>query len=131
MVKPVGYKSPPDHTKWVKGQSGNPRGRKKGQRNLKTELAEELNERIRVTEGGRVRSISKQRALLKALVAIGLKGDVRAATAVLAMYARELGAEVPETLELPESDRRILDDFIDEEIERRAAAKPTNGGADQ
>lgn len=127
MVKPVGYKSPPDHTKWIKGQSGNPSGRKKGHRNLKTELSEELNERIRITEGGRIRSISKQRALLKALVAIGLKGDVRAATAVLAMYARELGAELPEAVELPASDRQILDDFVEEEIQRRAAAKNVQG----
>jgi hypothetical protein len=25
----VGYKSPPKHTRWKKGQSGNPKGRKK------------------------------------------------------------------------------------------------------
>ena len=42
MTKPVGYKNSPEHTRWKKGQSGNPTGRTKGQRNLKTDLAAEL-----------------------------------------------------------------------------------------
>jgi len=40
MTKPVGYGSPPDYTKWPKGKSGNPSGRKKGNRNFATDLAD-------------------------------------------------------------------------------------------
>ncbi len=48
----VGYGKPPQHTRFRKGQSGNPTGRPKGARNLKTELLEELQEQILVREGG-------------------------------------------------------------------------------
>lgn len=47
----VGYRKPPRHTRFRKGQSGNPKGRPKGAKNLKTELEEELQEKIVVREG--------------------------------------------------------------------------------
>jgi hypothetical protein len=36
----VGYKRPPRNTRFCKGQTGNPHGRPKGARNIKTDLAE-------------------------------------------------------------------------------------------
>ena len=42
----VGYGKPPKHTRFQPGQSGNPRGRPKGTKNLKTDLEEELSERV-------------------------------------------------------------------------------------
>jgi hypothetical protein len=41
-----------------------------------------------VREGGHARRITKQRALIKSLTAQALKGDVRATSALLALYAR-------------------------------------------
>jgi len=55
----VGYKKPPLHARFKKGQSGNPRGRPKGSKNFSTLLAEALNERVVITEDGRRRRISK------------------------------------------------------------------------
>ena len=46
-------------------------------------------------EGGQARHISKQRALIKSLMAKALQGDVRATTALLALYARVI-SEPPE-----------------------------------
>ena len=37
----VGYKNPPVKSRFRKGQSGNPRGRRKGQRNWQTALGTE------------------------------------------------------------------------------------------
>jgi hypothetical protein len=56
--------------------------------NLVNDLAAELGEQITVREDGRTRRISKQRALIKSLLAKGIQGEVRAAAAVLALYAR-------------------------------------------
>jgi len=53
----VGYKKPPLHTRFRKGQSGNPRGRPRGSKNFSTLLADALNEPVVVTEDGRRRKI--------------------------------------------------------------------------
>ena len=84
----VGYRTPPKATRWKPGQSGNPRGRPKGSLNLATDLSAELGEQITVREGGQPRRITKQRALVKSLMAKALQGDVRATTALPALYAR-------------------------------------------
>jgi hypothetical protein len=84
----VGYGKPPKTTQFKKGKSGNPRGRPKGSLNLATDLTAELGEHITVREDGRPRKVSKQRALIKSLMAKALQGDVRAMTSLLALYAR-------------------------------------------
>jgi Family of unknown function (DUF5681) len=84
----VGYGKPPKGTQFKRGRSGNPKGRPKGSCKLATDLAAELSEQITVREEGRSRRISKQRALIKSLMARALQGDVRATAAMLALYAR-------------------------------------------
>ena len=56
----VGYRNPPHHTQFKKGQSGNPRGRPCGSKNLKTLVNEVLNELVTITENGRRRKITKR-----------------------------------------------------------------------
>jgi len=84
----IGYGKPPKATQFKRGRSGNPDGRPKGSSKLATDLAAELSEQITVREEGRSRRISKQRALIKSLMARALQGDVRATAAMLALYAR-------------------------------------------
>jgi uncharacterized protein (UPF0216 family) len=64
----VGYKKPPLHTRFRKGQSGNPRGRPRGSKNLSTLLTDALNEPVVVTEDGRRRKISKRELGIRQLV---------------------------------------------------------------
>jgi hypothetical protein len=93
----VGYGKPPKAKQFKRGRSGNPKGRPKGSRNLATDLAAELGEQITVREEGRSRRISKQRALIKSLMARALQGDVRATAAMLALYARVITEPTDET----------------------------------
>ena len=64
----VGYKKPPLHTRFQKGQSGNPRGRPRGSKNLSTLLTDALNEPVVVTEDGKRRKISKRELGVRQLV---------------------------------------------------------------
>ena len=103
----VGYRNPPRATRFKPGQSGNPKGRPKGSLNLATDLSAELGEQITVREGGQPRRITKQRALVKSLMAKALQGDVRATTALLALYARII-AEPGEDEDHPIDDDELL-----------------------
>ncbi len=96
----VGYGKPPKAKQFKRGRSGNPKGRPKGSLNLATDLTAELGEHITVREDGRSRKVSKQRALIKSLMAKALQGDIRATAALLALYARVI-TEVPEDQDEP------------------------------
>jgi hypothetical protein len=90
----VGYKKPPPRSRFRKGRSGNPKGRPKATKNLKTDLMEELGERILLREGTTRKRVSKQRAMVKSLTAKAIKGDARAASAILGMIYRLLEDEI-------------------------------------
>jgi Family of unknown function (DUF5681) len=71
----VGYGRPPAHTRFKPGQSGNPKGRAKGSKNLKTLFHRILNEQVSLREGDRVRKVSKAEAVLRGLIIGAMKGD--------------------------------------------------------
>ena len=90
---PVGYKNPPLHTRFKPGQSGNKNGRPKGRRNLKHDLQSEFSERISVREGDRTVRMTKQRAMVKSVVARAIKGDVRAQAKAFELLLRAFGVD--------------------------------------
>jgi hypothetical protein len=122
----IGYGKPPKATQLKKGTSGNPKGRPKGSLNLSTDLAAELSEQITLREGGRSRRVSKQRALIKSLLAKALQGDVRATTAVLALYARVITEPAEEPNDPIEIDEvQILRRFVPRLLK---SIQPKRGG---
>src|SRR5438309_8759118 len=104
----VGYRKPPKTTRFEAGKSGNPKGRPKGSTNLATDLSAELNEQITVREGGQARRVTKQRALIKSLTAQALQGDVRATTALLALYARIMSEPAEVEINPVEEDELLI-----------------------
>jgi Family of unknown function (DUF5681) len=74
----VGYGKPPRHTRFKRGQSGNPRGRPREAKNLPTLLTEALNERVIVAENEGRRKITKREAIITQLVNRSAKADLRA-----------------------------------------------------
>jgi hypothetical protein len=107
---PVGYKQPPTHLQFQPGQSGNPNGRPKGTRNFKSDLRDELSETISFREGNREVSISKQRALIKRLVASAIEGDARSIATLMSFCARAFGEDNDDQQQAPE-DREIVQAF--------------------
>lgn len=116
----VGPKRPPKAHRFKPGHSGNPSGRPKGARNLGSDLADIIGRRIKVREDGKERRISRQEALLLSLYDKALRGDVRAATAIISMLSKLAPAhvETPEAPPLSQNDEHILADFL-----RRRMAK--------
>jgi Family of unknown function (DUF5681) len=88
----VGKGKPPEHTRFQKGQSGNPTGRRKGSKNVATLLEQVLNERVVVTENGKRKRITKLHAMLKQLANQAASGDHRAIKQLMPLAQTCLGS---------------------------------------
>ena len=69
---------PDIHTRFKKGQSGNPSGRPKGRQNDAVQIKALLFKTIRVSDGAGVRSVPKIVAAIEVCLNKALKGDIRA-----------------------------------------------------
>jgi hypothetical protein len=105
----LGYRKPPKHTQWRRGQSGNPKGRKKGSRNFKTEVKELLNSMVSVVRDGKPAKMSAQRAALERLFDKALKGDIRALTQLIRLAQEQTDAEPSSVERLSANDQQILE----------------------
>ena len=126
----VGYGRPPLANRFKLGQSGNPKGREKQSRNMRTIMQQVLNEDMQIREGGRLRRMPTFEALVRTTLSRALKGDPKA-TASLLVLVRHCGygtdhdepaAELLSDLNL----MAIIHDYIDREAsEVKTASEPT------
>ena len=110
----VGYGNPPKSTQFKKGQSGNPKGRPKGSKNLRTLVLDELCELVQVRENDKVTKISKMEAVLKSTMAKAIKGDLGAIRAILDLAERHYPEEDLGTKdrELSQDEEEIFEQYI-------------------
>ena len=124
----VGYKRPPVHTRFQKGQSGNPRGREKGVRNFAVEVKRSLEIPVKLNENGRPKRVSTQEALFMRLREKALKGDNRALETLIGLARIHNNDEAGERLggqQMVPEDQTILEAFIEEVRSRpTTAAEP-------
>jgi len=105
----VGYRKPPQHSRFRPGQSGNPAGRSKGVRNLATDVRRTLKAPVKVHAGGRSRQMSTQAGMLMVLREKALKGDARAIDRLVELANRFNNEPAPETAQtLSDDDQEIL-----------------------
>jgi hypothetical protein len=110
----VGYGRPPQHSRFQKGQSGNPAGRRKGVRNLMTDVQRTLRTPVKVTEGDRTRKVSTQEGALRRLREKALQGDPRALDRLIELAIRFNNEPVEMGVALAPDDRAILAAFVTE-----------------
>jgi hypothetical protein len=121
----VGYGRPPKHSQFRKGQSGNPKGRRKGSRGLKTDLDEALRATLTITVGGKKRRGTTQALTMYALAIKSATGDLRAskqlADLVLTIFGPgdRTGAEARLSKQDEELLARLLERF-DPETDRQS-----------
>ena len=108
----VGYGKPPRETRFVKGRSGNPRGRPRGAKSFNTLLTDKLNEPVTVAENGGRRKISKREAIVTQLVNRSAAADFRAIK-ILLDFLRDIERQTEpissETAEFSEADDKVIE----------------------
>ena len=87
----VGYGKPPIEKQFKKGQSPNPSGRPKGARSLKDDFRAELCELVRLNESGKIRYLTKQRVIVKALTTKAARSDTPAISKTLELILQLFG----------------------------------------
>ena len=105
----VGPGRPPKHSRWKKGQSGNPRGRPKGRLDVKRVLEEELSELITLATPQGEREMTKLQAVIRRLIHEGMSGKVYAIQDILDRAERlDRSDETSVSPELAKDDEAIL-----------------------
>jgi hypothetical protein len=126
----IGRGKPPHQSRWQKGVSGNPGGKKKGTSNLKTALQDALLRPVTITENGEKKVISMREALIMRLVEAGLKGDSRAINAIFDRDERLIGIDREKEIETAEEDPEILKRVGRRKVNGNANPRPTSDAAE-
>jgi Family of unknown function (DUF5681) len=129
----VGYGRPPVAHQFKKGQSGNPKGRRKGSHSVESLLFRELNELVAVQEGGRRRSISKLEAVVKQVANKAASGDFRSQKLLIALMDTPAWKAMYEETEYPsqttENARERLKKKLDQIAKRMEETRHLQSGA--
>jgi hypothetical protein len=112
----VGYGKPPRETRFVKGNSGNLKGRPKGAKNLETIVTKVGKRRVKVTGQHGTRSMLAIEAMVYQLSVQALSGDIRAIREYLQLH-RQVAESDQATLLAPVFHER--DHFVLEGIRQR------------
>lgn len=109
----VGYGRPPRATRFRPGQSGNPRGRPKGAHNTGTIVKDVLARKVSLNGAGGRRQVAVKEAIVLRMAEAALKGDLKAAAAVLALDARHAPpSEVTGPVASDRDDEALIANFL-------------------
>lgn len=111
----VGYGKPPKSGQFVKGKSGNPKGRPEGAKSVSSVLAKMCREKVTVTINGKSRVVTSLDALLLRLRANALSGDAKASREFfnLIRLFPEPTETLPSSSAASERDEKALRSFIE------------------
>jgi Family of unknown function (DUF5681) len=129
----VGYGRPPLQSRFKPGQSGNPKGRPRQSRNMRTIVKQVLSEDMQIREGGRLRRMPAMEALVRTLRARAFKGDPKALASLIVLARLSGLTESDETiadlLQGPEYDAIIADFLARNGIDNVASDEALNAPA--
>ena len=108
----VGYGKTPEHTRFKTGQSGNPKGKPRGAKNLATIVGNAIKEKVFVTENGKRKRISKLEVAITLLVNKAATGDHKAMLQLLPLVQLVDGNAEAAALAAPafaEADHQVME----------------------
>jgi hypothetical protein len=123
ITEQVGYGQPPLHSRFEKGRSGNPRGRPKGSRNLKSIILKRLFSLVDVRENGKSRRIPLLEAIFVKSSNDALQGRLKAFIDIFKLLQ---GANLFPLEEL--EDRPTPKDFLNSSVTVRIVRPDTARG---
>jgi hypothetical protein len=112
-VEEVGYGKPPRRHQFKPGQSGNPKGRKKGVKNEVTILQELLQHKVALNERGKTRKIILLEAILRKVAEDCLRGNIKSVGFLLNRYYTAAAGEAAQG-DLSEDDKAVLEAYLRE-----------------
>lgn len=118
----VGYRRPPRASRFQKGRSGNPRGRKKGSRNLDQIVQQVAKETVTVVHKGKSIKMPADEVLIRKVSADALQGDPKAREQMLQLLKEYSPADT--TLPPGQIDNAEDHNLIAQALERMAIDKP-------
>lgn len=114
----VGYRRPPKHARFQPGQSGNPRGRPKGKRSIGATIQGILDQKVSVTENGKIRRVSKLEVIFRRLANDAMRADPRAMKLLLELAHKYRDPKETEDgqEQVGPDDRKILKAFLEQAL---------------
>jgi hypothetical protein len=73
----VGFKQPPVHSQYKKGQSGNPKGRRKGSKNARSVFLEQMARLVPAKRNGKSVQVPAMQAVINKAMQAGFHGNAR------------------------------------------------------
>jgi hypothetical protein len=126
----IGYKRPPQHTRFKKGQSGNPSGTKKAKTVRSEPDKLDLSETITVSSQGKRVTMTMRKALHQKLFAMALGGHLRAIELLFkldALTIHQHGQTDGSGPEVSQSEEALIARFL----QRHAGGLDDAGGRDE
>lgn len=125
----IGYRKPPKHAQWKKGQSGNPAGRPRRARDVAGLVATLLGQRVVVRKGKTTKRVTRLEHLLQRLIEKAIGGDPRLMKLALDEVRKDEAREGDDAPMAP-ADSEILQALYQRLMRdalRQAAAQSENG----
>ena len=132
----VGFGKPPVRTRFRPGQSGNPRGRPRGAKGLKTLVRETMTKSISVRTAEGNKRMPRIEAVLQRKFELAMKGNERAQSRLIELYGQAIPESVGEDLpagpsELTAADEATLAAYRAMVLDENQSDAPERAGDDQ
>jgi hypothetical protein len=93
----VGYGKPPKATQWQKGQSGNPKGKKRGMKSFKELFLDAAKKKITVKDANGLKEVSQLEALFAFTFTHAIKGNYKHMAHLMALAEKFFRQTAPDT----------------------------------